>query len=90
MLVISPQVKISESRCLGGSLRGHGREQANGIPHIWFIAFKNGNILGKLIPKYYELIQEHLIKMKFQGVEELMSFTTEFVIEAKHILVRKF
>ena len=73
-----------------GSLRGHGREQVNGIPHIWFIAFKNGNILGKLIPKYYELIQEHLIKMKFQGVEELMSFTTEFVIEAKHILVRKF
>ena len=87
---MSPQVKVGGGRCSRGSLRGHGREQASGIPHIWFIAFKNGKILGKLIQKYYELIQEHLIKMKFQGVEELMSFTIEFVIEAKHILVRKF
>ena len=87
---MSPQVKVSGGRCSRGSFRGHGREQANGIPHIWFIAFKNGKILGKLIPKYYELIQEHLVKMKFQGVEELMSFTIEFVIEVKHILMRKF
>ena len=64
---MSPHVKVSGGRCSRGSLRGHGREQANGRPHIWFIAFKNVKILGKLIPKHYELIQDHMVKRKCLG-----------------------
>lgn len=62
-----------------------GKGQTNGIPRFCLMAFKKVKILGKMIQE-----KDEMALAPFAGVEELMSFTTEFVFKSNKSFPVKF
>lgn len=60
-----------------------GIERARGTPHFCPRLLKMPSF-RTFIPNRYELTWEHLGKLKYSGIEGLMSFMGEFGVEAKH------